>query len=122
MKATGGTDREASAPDWMMDIDALLGNLAHAEEAKELASEVAGVSADRTPSGVGQIAVVALVVIGVAGAAAVVSLLSRRRRRGGPAGEPVPPDEPRPEPGPRPRHAPPTFVVDDACGEFPSIR
>lgn len=135
MEAIDSTDREVrsdtSSQDSLMDVDALLGNRAYAEEmASRSPMEAIATSAERAPSGPGTFVVAALVVIGVAGAVAVVYLLRRRRRQAERADDPVPPrrsvppSEPGPDPeaGPRPRHAAPTFVVDDDTGDFPSIR
>ncbi|MBE1875603.1 hypothetical protein [Myceligenerans pegani] len=126
MDATDGTHREArpGAPALgpATGIDASFGSRA---KAGRTANGPAGpaVTAERATAGPGPNAVVALVMIGIAGAAAVAYLVRRLTRRATRAVEPVLREEPVPTPetSPRPRHGAPKFVVDDS-GEFPSLR
>ncbi|MBO0611175.1 hypothetical protein [Myceligenerans salitolerans] len=100
------------------------------EAAAGAVTGAARVPAGSLAPGTGPIAVVALVVVGIAGALAY--LLRRRRRRAGRATEPVPGGPAvtaaattAPATAPealRPRRGAPTFVVDDDTGEFPSLR
>lgn len=134
MDATDSTHREAqgeaAGPAHATNSDGSPRKPAHTGTVTgSSATAAAGVSAEpvpeQVPPGPGTVAVTALVVAGLvvtglAAAVAVVRLLRSRRRTT--ATESAPRDDPRAEPEPRPRHTPPTFVVDDDTGEFPSLR